>query len=456
MGGSVVSAPVLGAPFDPALVEALPRLRAPGRPRHRPFEAVILELDGVLTRPALARGRASGARAAAVEACRDTAAALRRWRRSALPCAAIGRGPDAHCVLRAAGLRDAIDVVLDDRAAAELGLRGDAEVLLAAVARMGVLPRDAVALCSSPAMVTAARRAGLGLVVGVDRDGRGRTLTDAGAHRITHNAFMLRFPRRLPSALDMRHTLGARRGDRSLAVFLDYDGTLTPSVNDPAAAVLSSAMRATLEALADRWPVAILSGRDRDDVEARVGVSDLFYAGSHGLDIAGRGLRRVPPEAERAIPELDEALARLTERVGGVPGVLFERKRFSLAVHHRMVADPDDVARVERAVDAALVGTHLRRREGKRVIELLPDVEWDKGRALRWILEVQGLDMHRTFPIHIGDDETDEDAFAALAGMGAGIRVGSPVASTLAEWYVRNPDEVAELLAWLEHPTPLG
>jgi trehalose 6-phosphate phosphatase len=96
-----------------------------------------------------------------------------------------------------------------------------------------------------------------------------------------------------------------------------------------------------------------------------------------------------------------------------VPGVLFERKRFSLAVHHRMVADPDDVARVERAVDAALVGTHLRRREGKRVIELLPDVEWDKGRALRWILDVQGLDTHRTFPIHIGDDETDEDAFGS-------------------------------------------
>lgn len=450
-----MSAPVLGAPLDPALVEALPLL-TPGRPRHRPFHAVILELDGVLTRPASARGRASKPRAGAVEACRDTAAALRRWRRSELPCAAIGRGVDGHRMLRAAGLRDAIDVVIDDCAAAELGLGSDAELLLAAAARMGVLPRDAVALCSSPAMVAAARRAGLGLVVGIDRDGRGRTLTDAGAHRITHNAFMLRFPRPLRSALDMRSALASSWGDRSLAVFLDYDGTLTPIVDDPAAAVLSPAVRATLEALADRWPVAILSGRDRADVEARVGVSDLFYAGSHGLDIAGRGLRRVPPEVDRALPELDAVLGRLIERVGDVPGVLFERKRFSLAVHHRMIEDPEDVGRVERAVDAALVGTHLRRREGKRVIELLPDIEWDKGRALRWILEVQGLDPHRTFPIHIGDDETDEDAFAALAGIGAGIRVGSPVASTLAEWYVRDPDEVAELLAWLEHPIPIG
>lgn len=450
-----MSALVPGASFEPALAADLPRLSRAGRARTRPFAAVVLELDGVLARRTTIRARPRGSETA-LEACRDTLAALRRWRRGDLACAAICRGPDGHRMLRAAGMREAFDVVLDDRAADELGLRDEAEVLRAIVARMGVHPQDAVLLAASAEVVAAGCRTGMGLVVGVDRqgDGHGRTLADAGAHRVVHNTFALRFPRRLSSALASRSALAASRGDRSIAVFLDYDGTLTPIVSDPAAAVLSPAMRATLEALSERWPVAILSGRDREDVEARVGVPDVFYAGAHGLDIAGRGLRRVPPEAEQAIPEVERAHEWLHELVGGIPGVLLERKRFSLAVHHRSVTDPDAVLAIERAVEAVHARTRLRRRVGKRVLELVPDVEWDKGRALRWMLDVMGMDLRCTFPIHVGDDETDEDAFAALAGMGAGIRVGSPVAASLADWYVRDPDEVAELLEWLEQLPP--
>jgi len=448
-----MSAPVLGAALDRALVEPMPRVRRSGRPHGRPFAAIVLELDGVLTRPVApaTRLRGSKARGDAVVTCQDTVAALRRWRRGDLPCAAIGQGPDGHRVLRAVGLRDEIDVVLDRGSADELGLRDEAELIGAAVARMGVLPRDTVALCSRPATVAAARRAGVGLVAGIDRHGAGRLLVDAGAHQVTRHAFALRFPRRLPSALASRHALAAWRGNRSIAVFLDDDGTLAPIADDPQRAVLSPRVRATLEALAERWPVAILSGRDRADVEARVGVSDVLYAGSHGLEIGGRGLQRVPLEAAQALPEVERAHARLLERIGSVPGVRFERKRFSLAVHHRNVADPHAMLEIERTIDAVLAdSTRLRRRAGKQVIELQPDVDWDKGRALRWMLEAMGLDPRSTFPIHIGDDETDEDAFAALSGMGAGIHVGSSTSASLADFAVRDPDEVAELLAWLE------
>ena len=84
----------------------------------------------------------------------------------------------------------------------------------------------------------------------------------------------------------------ARSGDR-LAVFLDYDGTLTPIVSHPEDAWLSDSMRQTLRSLAARLPVAILSGRDLDDVRGRVYVDGIAYAGSHGFDIAGAGgLRR--------------------------------------------------------------------------------------------------------------------------------------------------------------------
>src|SRR5215510_16384450 len=91
----------------------------------------------------------------------------------------------------------------------------------------------------------------------------------------------------IPSGLEHVQEI-ARSGDR-LAVFLDYDGTLTPIVSHPEDAWLPESMRETLRSLAGRLPVAILSGRDLDDVRGRVLVDGIVYAGSHGFDIAGAG-----------------------------------------------------------------------------------------------------------------------------------------------------------------------
>jgi trehalose 6-phosphate phosphatase len=450
-----VSSPIATATLDPAFVEAmtaraLPRLV---RPHGDAYEAVILDLEGVLTRPT--RARAPGERSylesdGEVDPCPDAAAALQRWRRGDLRCAVVTSRRNGHRVLRAAGLGDAVDVVVDGRAASELGLRSKAAMLRTAARRLGVDPRDAVVLVASAAGVCAGAEAAFGLVVGVDRDGCGSALSQAGAHVVTRNVLTLRFPRRLPSVLECHHALTAWRGGRSIAVFLDYDGTLAPAVDDePTAAGLAPAMRATLEALAERWPVAIVSGRDRADLEARVDVADLLYAGSHGLDIAGRGLLRRCGEAELALPELERAHARLVRLVGAVPGVQIERRRFSLAVGHREVADPHAVQAIERAVDAVLATTRLRRRMGPGGIELRPDVDWDEGRAVRWMMDVLGLEPRRTFAIHVGHAD-DEDAFAALAGMGAGICVGDANTTSLADWSVRDSEEVGELLRWLE------
>src|SRR5690242_10392430 len=96
----------------------------------------------------------------------------------------------------------------------------------------------------------------------------------------------------LPSALEHVDEI-AEAGDRGLAIFLDYDGTLTPIVSDPEKALLSDSMRQTLQELATHIAVAILSGRDLDDVRRRVGIDKIIYAGSHGFDIAGpRELRK--------------------------------------------------------------------------------------------------------------------------------------------------------------------
>jgi trehalose-phosphatase len=227
-------------------------------------------------------------------------------------------------------------------------------------------------------------------------------------------------------------------------VFLDYDGTLTPIVRRPEDAVLSDDMRARLRALAARVPVAIVSGRDRAAVEALVGLPELVYVGSHGFDVAGRPGSDLRLEvAAEYLPDLDAAEVALRERLAEVRGALVERKRFTLAAHYRLVPGVHR-AKVADAVEAVRAAhPRLRRDLGKAVFELRPDVEWDKGHAVRWLLDRVAPDGSG---LYIGDDLTDETAFAALRGRGIGIAVGVTARETLAELALRDPDEVGSFL----------
>jgi trehalose-phosphatase len=250
----------------------------------------------------------------------------------------------------------------------------------------------------------------------------------------------------IPSALEHVQEI-ARRGDR-LAVFLDYDGTLTPIVSHPEDALLSDSTRQTLRELAGCVPVAILSGRDLDDVRGRVHVDGIVYAGSHGFDIAGGGgLRRQLGAAYLSV--LQTAETELREALDEIPGAQLERKHFSVAAHYRNVNE-NDAFRVALAVDA-LAARHpeLRRIDGKKVYELLPRIEWDKGKAVMWLLEALGLERENVRPIYIGDDNTDEDAFRAIEKRGVGILVSEQPQPTTACYSLKNPAEVERFLCAL-------
>jgi trehalose 6-phosphate phosphatase len=247
----------------------------------------------------------------------------------------------------------------------------------------------------------------------------------------------------IPSALKHVQEI-AGSGDR-LAVFLDYDGTLTPIVNQPEAAWLSESMRETLRSLVARVPVAILSGRDLDDVRGRVHVDGIVYAGSHGFDIMGAGGLRRELGGEY-LPVLDSAEAELREALDEIPGAQLERKHFSVAAHYRNVNE-DDAFRVAQAVDeVAARHRELRRINGKKVYELLPDIDWNKGKAVFWLLETLELEHGKAFPIFIGDDRTDEDAFGALEKRGVGILVSEQPQVTAASYWLNNPEEVERFL----------
>lgn len=253
----------------------------------------------------------------------------------------------------------------------------------------------------------------------------------------------------IPNALDRMPEVVARLRARRPAVFLDFDGTLTPIVERPEQAQIDPAVRQLLERLSGYCPVAVVSGRDLPDVRARIGL-ELHYAGSHGFDIAGPGgLAHTHPQAASIEPALEAAERELRTALAQIHGALIERKRFSIAVHYRLVRSAE-VPAVERAVNSVR-GRHpgLRRERGRKVIELLPDLHWDKGEAVLWLLRALKLESDLVLPIYIGDDLTDEHAFRALATRGLGIVVGDRPRPTLARYRLRDTLEVRAFLATL-------
>ena len=261
----------------------------------------------------------------------------------------------------------------------------------------------------------------------------------------------------LPSALgpcdDIRAEIASQLKGKRLAVFLDYDGTLTPIFARPELAVLAENMRETVRRLAELCSVAIVSGRDRLDVQQLVQLESLIYAGSHGFDIAGPEGRAIQFEQGSSfLVSLDRAEQELLKALLGLDGTRVERKKFSIAVHFRGVAQYDE-GRVEPIVDAVLARhPDLRKGLGKKVFELQPGIDWHKGKAVLWLLEALGLNADDVVPVYIGDDVTDEDAFQALAGQtehaqrGVGIVVAETPRPTAAQYSLKDTDEVQAFL----------
>jgi alpha,alpha-trehalase len=381
---------------------------------------------------------------------------IQRVKSRGLRVAVVTSSRNCNEVLEAAGIADLFDAQLDGLVAREWMLDGKPapDTYLEAAHRLGVEPRRACVIEDAVSGVQAGKAGEFGLVIGVSRDGQPQLLEQSGADIVVSDLGELRIcddglgtTTTVPLASERLAEIQARIRDRRVAIFLDYDGTLSPIVDRPQDAAISDEMRATIRELAGFCPVVIISGRALEDVQRKAGLDTVIYAGSHGFDIAGpKGTGIQHKEGADYVPVIAQAARELCRRLDSIKGVIVEDKTYAVAVHFRMV-NAGEIGLIEQVVDSVLAEhPRLRRTSGKKVFELRPDMNWEKGKAALWLLRALDLDRPDTVPFYLGDDVTDRDAFRAIRGKGISILVAEQPQPTRADYRLASPSDVQAFL----------
>ncbi|XP_059289616.1 probable trehalose-phosphate phosphatase F isoform X2 [Lycium ferocissimum] len=248
--------------------------------------------------------------------------------------------------------------------------------------------------------------------------------------KVIYSSWMFKYP----SALNSFQQIVSHAKNKKIVIFLDYDGTLSPIVDDPDRAFISADMRSAVRDVAKHFPTAIISGRSRDKVYQLVGLTELYYAGSHGMDIM------LPIRNEVCT---NGSLIKSTSQQGKEVNLLQPAREFL-----PMIDESWSVV-AQCVHDVLKEYPRLRPTHGRKVLEVRPVIDWDKGKAVEFLLESLGFrNSHDVLPIYIGDDRTDEDAFKVLRGryQGYGILVSTSPKESNAIFSLRDTSEVKEFL----------
>ena len=251
----------------------------------------------------------------------------------------------------------------------------------------------------------------------------------------------------LPLSSSLAEILRRTAGTSHVLVLLDFDGTLAPLQDQPDAAKVPEQARDLLRRLAEdsRATVGIVSGRSVGDLEERVALGGIVYAGNHGIEIRGQGLHFVEPTAFLLEPVLKKVVTELSDRVAGIPNARVEDKRLTASLNLRGVRPEHRIRASEIVLSLVGESSQFLCRPAKDAFDILPRNGWHKGRAVEWIR--QHLGMNEALVIFAGDDVSDEDAFSALAGA-VTIKVGD--LPTAASYRAESPSEIWALLTQLE------
>ncbi|MCL7488229.1 MAG: trehalose-phosphatase [Desulfobulbaceae bacterium] len=389
------------------------------------------------------------------EPYKSTLRFIAKGRDAGIRFALISASRNAGRVIEVAKLKSLFEVIVDGTIAEELDIAGKPapDIFLEAARRLQTDPKRAMIIEDAVAGVQAGKKGNFALTIGIDRNNRTAALTKAGADMVVRDLAELSLcdttapGDQLPSALDEQDAIFNRLQEGTPAIFLDYDGTLTPIVDNPAAAKLDKHGRRILRKVSQHLFAAVISGRGLEDIQKMVGIDELIYAGSHGFEISdGSGYFEGRPEKKRYLEALQDAEKQLRSIAGEMPGVKIERKPYAVAAHYRNVSAEFIPPLEQKINDIETSSAELKKTSGKKIFELRPAVDWHKGQALRKMIEHFHTDCSRVTPLYIGDDTTDEDAFCEIAESGVAILVSEEPRSTAARYRLRNPSEVLTFL----------
>jgi trehalose 6-phosphate phosphatase len=393
----------------------------------------------------------------------DILSQIRHWRSHGIKCAVVSSDKNCRRNLETAGIRDLLDVCIDSVTLYEKGLKScpAPDLLLEAATELGIQPGNCVIIEDTVAGVQAGSRGNFSLVIGIDRTDNRKALYENGADIVVDDMRQIDlfsettaqyFTEFAPSLFSRLSEFNTLIKNKKPALFLDYDGTLTPIVKNPQDALLSDEMREMIRRYNSISPLAIVSGRDMDDLKRMARIEGIIYAGSHGFRVSGPdGLYMEHAKSGDILPELDRIEKKLKGTLGEkIRGLNIERKRYAIAIHYRNVATKDVPSVFEAAQTIIDKNPGFRKGEGKKVVEIRPDIDWHKGKAMKWIIDkVYPTSRQDVIPIYLGDDITDEDVFETITDTGIGILVGFHGRRTKARYSLKNVYQVKVFMEML-------
>ena len=233
---------------------------------------------------------------------------------------------------------------------------------------------------------------------------------------------------------------------KKILLLLDYDGTLVKIVKTPNEAKISPSLKKIIRRLNKKIIVGIITGRAMADIRRQVGIKNIIYVANHGLEIKLPGKKLwVLPEARRILGQVRKNLANLQKRLKKIPAIFLENKKYSLAIHYRNARIPaKNIFSLGQEIIKNYPGLKINR--GKKVMEIHPDLNWNKGQAVKKLQKI----YQPRITIYLGDDRTDEEAFAVLGKKDMAIAVGKN-RRTRAGYSLKNPSAVKRFLSKLLH-----
>ncbi len=238
--------------------------------------------------------------------------------------------------------------------------------------------------------------------------------------------------------------------NHKIFLLLDYDGTIVPIKKHPHLAFLPEQTKKIISQISSHRniKVAIVSGRSLNDIRKAVSIDNLLYVANHGYQIYYQNKTWTHPLTKRIRTIFKKLIPILSNALSFIKGISIEDKVLTLSVHYRNVRRKN-LNGILKTIKNFIYPfqNFVNLTTGKKVVEVRPNIQWNKGYAVRKILKLMKATKKSTI-IYIGDDKTDEDAFKQLSENAFTIRVGKNK-SSFARFYVNSTLDVLKLLSFI-------